>query len=72
MGTIVKSNKDNTIGKVTLQDFRQEGDVREGNFFAANKIRLVDATLKESGKDIFEMKVKACFRSKTISLTSIE
>jgi len=71
-GTVVKSEVEKAIGKEILQDFKKDGDVWKGKFYAVKRNRLVDATIKESGENSLEMKVTAGRRSKTINLTRSE
>lgn len=71
-GTVVKSDAEKAIGKVILKDFKQEGDVWKGKFYAVKRDRLVDATLKETGDGTLEMEVKAGRRSKKLALTKAE
>ncbi len=71
-GTAIKSDKENIVGKVILQDFRQEGNIWKGKFYAVNKNRLVNATLKKINDNTLDMQVKAGFMSKTVKLTRVE
>ncbi len=71
-GTVVDSDIKEVIGKVVLKDFKKQGDVWKGKFYAARKNRLLDATLKETGNNTLEMKVSAGPRSKTLTMTRVK
>ena len=68
-GTVVKSEAAKAMGKVVLQDFKKEGDLWKGKFYAARRDRLVDATLKETDGNTLQLEVQAGRKSRKLNLT---
>lgn len=68
-GTVVKSEATKGIGKVILQDFKKEGEVWKGKFYAVKRDRLVDATLEPNGQNKLSLQIKAGRMSRTLELT---
>ncbi len=71
-GTIVKSDAKKAIGKIVLRDLKKDGEVWKGKFYALQKDRLVDATLKAIGDNTLEMEVSAGMKSKIVKMTRAE